>query len=463
MFILINDEKVSYSTKDRKILSEELHIETAVNIFGTSNLNSSLIRVFDKYAYESFINGRYRNASIKYYNSEGKLSFTGRVTADEYEDRTVTLTIRKDIDLRLDNPFTYIKNRYNPVQAIAELLSEYQASGAALISSGSKVVSGTGTLFLTELSPGQTITINNETRTIESITSELSLTVTQAFGATSSGIPIYAQLGGGTIDENSYSLVRALFESPKLRVNFWYNSGLDQKPIKEAISEICAVFHVYVYYENGIFFFLDLLSYDSIIEIKPDKRWAVRVSNQAPDYTVCEVKWDFEAMLNFNGDIAGYGHNLKAFQMSRQDALTMAYEGYTCSGTVSASAGSNLISGSGTLFLTELEQGQMIQINGLSRTITSVNSNAQIAVDTVINNALTGQYLTARPNLYVDRTFQRHTGFYCYNQRRISFNSRDDLNLNNAYVIIKGGVKMTFRIIRKTLFSNYYEYQGILI
>ncbi|MEW6211345.1 MAG: hypothetical protein AB1631_23470, partial [Acidobacteriota bacterium] len=66
----------------------------------------------------------------------------------------------------------------------------FQATSTAAIN-GTTTVTGTGTLFLSELKAGDEITINNQTRTVQSITSDTSLTVTLAFSGSVSGQSIF--------------------------------------------------------------------------------------------------------------------------------------------------------------------------------------------------------------------------------------------------------------------------------
>lgn len=61
-------------------------------------------------------------------------------------------------------------------------------AGTVSIASGSTQVTGTNTWFLTQIAPGDTITINGESRIVASIASNTSLQVTTAFTTSATGV-----------------------------------------------------------------------------------------------------------------------------------------------------------------------------------------------------------------------------------------------------------------------------------
>lgn len=64
-------------------------------------------------------------------------------------------------------------------------------SGTAAVTAGSTTVTGTSTAFLTELRPGQEITINGERKVVTAIASATSLTVDTPYAATASGVSVF--------------------------------------------------------------------------------------------------------------------------------------------------------------------------------------------------------------------------------------------------------------------------------
>lgn len=55
--------------------------------------------------------------------------------------------------------------------------------------------------------------------------------------------------------------------------------------------------------------------------------------------------------------------------------------GRTATGTVAVTAGSTSVTGTGSVFLTELAVGSVIQVNGVERTVTAIISDTQLTVD----------------------------------------------------------------------------------
>jgi len=68
-------------------------------------------------------------------------------------------------------------------------------TGTGSVTAGSAVVTGSSTLFTTELSEGDLISIGNVQRTVLSIASTTSLTVTEDYSAAQSGVTIYDMEG----------------------------------------------------------------------------------------------------------------------------------------------------------------------------------------------------------------------------------------------------------------------------
>lgn len=84
---------------------------------------------------------------------------------------------------------------------------------------GTTTLTGTGTAFLTEIKAGDEITVNSETRTVQSISTDTSLLVTSAFSNTAGGATIFAvspqseiiQMGNQNLTAGSERQVEGIF------------------------------------------------------------------------------------------------------------------------------------------------------------------------------------------------------------------------------------------------------------
>lgn len=70
------------------------------------------------------------------------------------------------------------------------------------------------------------------------------------------------------------------------------------------------------------------------------------------------------------------------------------------SGTVSIANDSDIVTGAGTSFTTEISQGDTIIINNIKRIVISINSNTQLVVNEAYNSTLSGQNIVNMPARY---------------------------------------------------------------
>lgn len=70
--------------------------------------------------------------------------------------------------------------------------TKFQTSSTATVAAGSKVVTGAATAFLTEYSPGQSVLINGEIKTVDFVTSNTVLNTVQNFATSGAGLAIFS-------------------------------------------------------------------------------------------------------------------------------------------------------------------------------------------------------------------------------------------------------------------------------
>ncbi len=142
--------------------------------------------------------------------SEARLMFKGRVERKTYNKETisfqlkdqfselrapVTLATIASLGARTGNDLAKAKQRMilgrvfgNVPTNIDQVLTGYPLTGTISISVGTTAVTGTGTLFRSELSPGDRIVILGGSFTVGSIATDTSLELSQAFVATSNAV-----------------------------------------------------------------------------------------------------------------------------------------------------------------------------------------------------------------------------------------------------------------------------------
>lgn len=161
------------------------------------NTDGGLDEIFDTLIFENqecFVYSWNRQLAI----TEAQIIYRGRVTNKSYDSRTVVFTIKDqifDLDQKLpQNVYTdddsvndNVKGKvkrwvYGKVdglkaQSIDQIGSGYSITGTVSGDTLSATLVGTGTSFLSELSPNDTLTISEEEFTVDSIASDTSLTL----------------------------------------------------------------------------------------------------------------------------------------------------------------------------------------------------------------------------------------------------------------------------------------------
>ena len=153
--------------------------------------------IFDKYYFENQLVRIYSwNRDLDY--SDAKLLFRGRVSDKTFGSDKVTFKIKDNIfDLKQNIPQSVyddtdtvndsVKGDYKrwiygrvdglKLQSIDQIGDGYLITGTGAASTGSDTLTGTGTSFLADLSPGDAVTVGTQEFTIEAVASDTSATL----------------------------------------------------------------------------------------------------------------------------------------------------------------------------------------------------------------------------------------------------------------------------------------------
>jgi hypothetical protein len=163
------------------------------------NNDGGLDEIFDTLFFENQLCLIYSwNRDLPY--DDAKLIYRGRVTNKSFDSQTVSFTIKDqifDLDQKLpqsifsdnDNVNDNIKGHVKRwvfgkvdglrVQSIDQIGQGYTITGTVSGTTLTETLTGVGTLFLSELSPNDTLTINDVEFTVEAIASNTSLTLNE--------------------------------------------------------------------------------------------------------------------------------------------------------------------------------------------------------------------------------------------------------------------------------------------
>lgn len=230
-------------------------------------------------------------------------------------------------------------------------------TGTVSVAIGSATITGAGSLFLTELVVGDTVVVNNETKTILSISSNTSAIVSSPFAATIAGVPLLSQV--------PFPLVANIPNGAEVTVLSGGGGGTSGTP--ELVD------HVYAAGSNTI-------------------------------------KVDSGTGGLFEGDVFQIdGHEGHYVVTTDTPSLTPIPE-TALAGTMSRTTARTL-TGAGTTFTQDLVPGDIIRVNGFLRTVVTVVSDTVITVNSDIGTAFAGQaYTRQRPGTSGEVFFRRYEG-----------------------------------------------------
>ncbi|MEE8598352.1 MAG: hypothetical protein V3S69_02340, partial [Dehalococcoidales bacterium] len=374
-------------------------------------------RVYDKYYFE--------NKQIDVFSwsrkiplSEAKKLYKGKISAKSWSKTAVSFSIKDPINelrepmtlpemsevsgARLTERLKQAKQRrvygyltgMRPTNIDAQLEDGYPLTGTTSITGGSDILTGTGSLFLKELSPGDEININgiDENVTIKAVTSDTSATLSEeavlsTAGDTSifpkdRGIP-YANrewfLTHHPISEHVYTVVNSFGPS-----YFTLSSVLDIRVGSTLLinGELAQVRRV-LPSNNGV-------RLETNLSVEPGNGDSVTV------VSVTGVKIDDNELqyirdYTYNADDSGTARLTLTELAEFNIAATRSVNG-----TLDFTSGSNAVTGTGTSFDTQLKPGDWIRSVGQSDyfEVLSVDSETSLLLrsDATYTSSANAQY-----------------------------------------------------------------------
>jgi hypothetical protein len=244
---------------------------------------------------------------------------------------------------------------------------------------GSQSVTGTATLFDSELQSGEYIEINGVTRKIESIASNTALTLTSAYPTSTAGLLAYSQKeefpNGPYASDSRYITRRVVL-----------NEGFDASDLKVLLKvNRPAGANIKVYYkiQNAE----DSDSFDDKFYHEMELDGELKFSSSDVDFI------DEEYIIPEANKTGGF------------EILT---------GVVQVTGSSSTVAGTGTAFLEELKIGDTIEISGETKIVTNIVSNEELQVDTNFTSTASGTEAIKVLNnevAYTTLDGRRFTGF----------------------------------------------------
>jgi len=121
MYILIDNVKISFDTKNIFLTEIELDIETKINLLPDNIINEILITLHDDNSTQHLIQNYYNNKDIKIYKNN-ELIFIGKITGENYNNKIIQLNCTSSIDLLMNSYLDYQTSSKNPVQIVKEII-----------------------------------------------------------------------------------------------------------------------------------------------------------------------------------------------------------------------------------------------------------------------------------------------------------------------------------------------------
>lgn len=282
------------------------------------------------------------------------------------------------------------------VQVIAPASATANATGTVAIADGSNIITGTGTSFLTEAAVGRGVTVNGETHIVTAVTDNTHITVDHPFRQT---------IGGQTmavLTLMTWGEAKAERVTPKFRLV----DDPNQEPINDGhhFSEdefglTSISFRVNKFLAGrGYEWVRTVLSGQGeskdITALTPQIFIAGGFANATPG--IPEISLDFIFESKDPQDGKNVGVKAKITQPSPPVALESLdlQIRIAGTGTVSITTGSPIITGSGTSFLSDVDESNLIIVGAQTFTVLSVDSNTQITAEENSNASAAGQSWT---------------------------------------------------------------------
>ncbi|MBD2355994.1 putative baseplate assembly protein [Tolypothrix sp. FACHB-123] len=266
------------------------------------------------------------------------------------------------------------------IKVIRSLVTCNLQQGTGTISSTGTKVTGSNTNFADQLKVGDTITVAGDTKTVNLIaTDSQELTLDSAFSSDlATGTTFFigkSYIIAGT-DDGIYR-----FENQDI---FWNQRKLQGKSVRSLIT----------YNYNGVRYILAGTNSGVFRSSDNGNNWEEFNNNLAildvQALAVNEISGDIYAGTAGGVFLAtANSNNWSVINTDLQNLNVSSLTAFSKLGTgaIARQAG-NILTGSGTKFTQELKPGDRITISGQTKTVTTINNNTQITVDSDFNPVL---------------------------------------------------------------------------
>jgi len=236
-------------------------------------------------------------------------------------------------------------------------LTQTETSGTVSVTASNNLVSGTDTLFLTEITAGQYIKVGDELRRVSSVTDDLNLLTVNNFATTQTGVSLYTQV------EEAPSLPYSS-ESRYISRRVALNDGFEASDINVYVDvNRPAATDIKVYYR--ILNESDSDSFD-------DKFYREMTLEGTPAITQDTKSYTEEKYVIPVAELTG--------------GVQILF------GTVTTTGSDSTVTGVGTRFTEELRIGDTVALgpNRLTGVVANVVSNTEITLEDTFTTALSG-------------------------------------------------------------------------
>lgn len=274
-------------------------------------------------------------------------------------------------------------------------------SGTVSVTAGDNTVSGSGTAFTTEVAIGEQILINRELKTITAVNSSTELTTSTNFATTVSGVEAVENPNTLLTMESTYGTT--LSDETAL-AGHGFRDGNETIPgtvtvtsASDIVTGIGTTFTKYVYAGDSMLIngeTKDVLTVDSDTQLTMEDNYAATVpftSTGTAAVTAGEPyiigttsSYDTE---NIVGDII----------TANAETKTVIQVGRDLTGVVAITNGSAVVTGTGTDFSTEVSGGDTVVIAGVSKVVDTVDSATQLTMTTSYSVTKTSRVATLNP------------------------------------------------------------------
>jgi PKD repeat protein len=349
----------------------------------------------------------------------------------------------------------------NSIGTITEYLWDFgdgalaTQTGTISVTQGSKIVTGSGTLFTSELAVGDRIEINGLLYTIESIESDTSLTLASVYGGLdASGLSVELKQAGTTSTEANPDFV---YTDPGI-----YTITLEvvKDNVVHKIERTIQVKTDSSTPENTMSSF-------EVSEGRGDTKLSGTLSAKKGSRTITGSNTFFTTELEAGGEITiqGITYTIESISSDTELTITQDYIGgdtatIEVQGDISVNQDSKTVTGIGSLFTEDLEAGQTINIEGVGYVIESITSDTELELTyDYIGTTATGLTITETVGVLA----QGLTGFSSYTGAEILTGT---LSVANGKLKVTGsGTTFTTELVNGdsiTIAGTTYKVLGVV-